>query len=408
MNSRIERVTFLGSQGGELAARLDLPATPPRVMALVTHCFTCSKESAASSKLATTLVEHGFGVMRFDFTGQGASDGELANAGFASNVDDVVLAADWLGKNHRSPQLLVGHSLGGAAVIAAARVLPGVRAVATVGAPSNLDHLIGLLGGARAQIERDGEAEVVIAGRAFQVRQGLLDEMEGVRLLDQVRHLGRPLLVLHAAEDEVVDVTHGEAIFAAAAHPKGFVSLDGADHLLTDRTHGATAARLVAAWAERYVVDERGFHEAPRPTSQVVVAETGQGRYLNHVVVGAHRLLTDEPQSVGGLDAGPSPYDLVAAALGACTSMTIRMYAERKGWPLERVRVEVDHAKVHAEDCAKCEEGSEGRIDVFERVVHLEGVLDQAQRRRLLEIADRCPVHRTLESSSQIFTHAGA
>lgn len=405
MPSRIERVRFPGSQGAELAARLDLPAGPARAMALLAHCFTCSKESAAASKIATSLVEHGFGVLRFDFTGHGASDGELGNAGFASNVDDVVRAAEWLRAHHRAPQLLVGHSLGGAAVIVAAGVLAEVRAVVTVGAPSDVEHLGRLVVHARPEIAARGEAEVEVGGRIVRIRQAFLDQLRGADVLDAVRRLDRALLVLHSPDDSVVDVAHAETLFAAAAHPKAFVSLDGADHLLTDRTDGAYVADVVAAWVGRWIVDERGGSAPPRPSAQVVVAETGQGRFLNHVVVGSHRLLADEPEDAGGFDAGPSPYDLLAAALGACTSMTLRMYADRKGLALDRVGVEVSHHKVHATDCAECGPGS--LIDRFERVVHLDGHLDATDRQRLLEIAERCPVHRTLASRSQIVTHLG-
>jgi putative redox protein len=406
MPSRIERVTFPGSQGADLAARLDLPAGAPRAMALVAPCFTCSKESAAASKIATTLVEHGFGVLRFDFTGQGASDGELGNAGFASNVDDVVHAAEWLRAHHRAPQLLVGHSLGGAAVIVAAAALAEVRAVATVGAPSDVEHLGRLVVHVAPELAERGQAEVEIGGRAVRLRQEFWDQLRRADVLAGVRRLGRALLVLHSPEDTVVEVAHAEALFSAAGHPKAFVSLDGADHLLTNRADGAYAAEVIAAWAGRWIVDESGGEAPPRPSAQVVVAETGQGRFLNHVVVGAHRLLADEPEAAGGFDAGPSPYDLLAAALGACTSMTLRMYADRKGLALDRVRVEVSHDKVHATDCAEC--GPRSVIDRFERVVHLDGDLDAAQRQRLLEMADRCPVHRTLESRAQIVTRLGA
>ncbi len=405
MAGPVERVRFPGSQGGDLAARLDLPSGPIRATALLAHCFTCSKESAAASKIATTLVEHGLAVLRFDFTGHGASDGELGNAGFESNVDDLVRAAGWLRDHVRAPQLLVGHSFGGAAAIVAAAEIQEVRAVATVGAPSDLEHLTGLFQTALDDIEHAGSVAVTIAGRSFTLHREFLRQLRGTDLLERVARLDRALLVLHAPTDRVVDVSHAERLFAAASWPKALVSLDGADHLLTDRAAGAYAATVIAAWAQRFVVDEQPLVPPPRSSAPVLVAETGQGRYLNHVVVGAHRFFADEPTSVGGSDAGPSPYDLLGAALGACTSMTLRMYADRKGLPLDRIHVEVAHEKVHADDCAECERpASRAMIDRFERVVHLDGDLDETQRSRLLEIADRCPVHRTLESSSHIVT----
>jgi putative redox protein len=411
MTARIERVTFPGSQGAELAARLDLPAGPARAFALFAHCFTCSKDIAAASRIANALTDVGFGVLRFDFTGLGMSEGEFENTNFTSNTDDLVAAANWLRAEHRAPQLLVGHSLGGAAVLAIAAEIAEVRAVATIGAPSSPDHVTDIFQSSLDDIERDGFARVQLAGRPFTIRQQFVDDLRSHVIIDRVRTMRRALLVLHSPIDNTVSVDHAAQIFQAARHPKSFVSLDGADHLLTRRSDAAFAASMIGAFADRYIVDESGALDVPRASAPVVVAETTQGPFLNHVVVGRHRLLADEPESVGGFDAGPSPYDLLGAALGACTSMTLRMYADRKGLPLDRVTVAVTHGKVHASDCAECSEndllaGRSGMIDRFERVVTVDGDdLTDAQRARLLEIADKCPVHRTLESASSIVTH---
>lgn len=411
MASRIQRITFPGSSGDQLAARLDLPAGPPKAFALFAHCFTCSKELRAASQLAAVLTDLGYGLLRFDFTGLGASEGEFENTNFSSNVDDLVAAAAWLRANHRAPQLLVGHSLGGAAVITAAGRIPEVRAVATIAAPSDAGHVANLLGGVLTDVERHGEAEVEIAGRSFTITRQFLEDLEQDAVVHAAERLRASLLVLHSPVDNAVGVEHAARIYQAARHPKSFVSLDGADHLLSDAADAIYAASMIGTWAGRYLVDESGAAEAPAPSAQVVVAETSQGTFLNHVVAGDHRFLADEPESVGGFDAGPSPYDLLAAALGACTSMTLRMYADRKGLALDRVTVEVSHDKVHAAD-AVTDSGDRGpraggKIDQFTRVLHLEGDLDGEQRARLVQIADRCPVHRTLEHSSQIVTSLG-
>jgi putative redox protein len=410
MAARIERVSFPGGRGAQLAARLDLPAGPPRAFALFAHCFTCGKDIAAASRIANALTDLGFGVLRFDFTGLGMSDGEFESTNFTSNTDDLLAAADWLRAEHRAPQLLVGHSLGGAAVLAVAADIAEVRAVATIGAPASADHVTDIFRSSLDEIAATGVAQVELAGRPFTIRQQFVDDLRNHVVTDRVRTMKRTLLVLHSPIDNIVSVDHAAEIFQAARHPKSFVSIDGADHLLTDRSDARFAADMIGAFAARYIVDESGALDAPSASAAVVVAETTQGPFLNHVVVGRHRLLADEPESVGGFDAGPSPYDLLGAALGACSSMTLRMYADRKGLPLDRVTVEVSHGKVHANDCVECSEnellaGRSGMIDRFERVVTVAGDdLTDAHRAKLLEIADKCPVHRTLESASSIVT----
>jgi putative redox protein len=410
MGARIERITFTGSQGAELAARLDLPAGPPKAFALFAHCFTCGKDIHAASRIANALTDAGFGVLRFDFTGLGMSDGEFANTDFTSNTDDLVAAADWLRANHRAPQLLIGHSFGGSAVLAVAGSIAEVRAVATIGAPSSTEHVTRLFSPSLDEIESDGAADVQLAGRTFTIRQQFVDDLRNHVVTERVAVMRTALLVLHSPIDNTVGIDNAAEIFLAARHPKNFVSLDGADHLLSGATDAAFAASMIGAFANRYVVDESGALDAPRPSAPVVVAETSQGAFLNHVVVGRHRLLADEPESVGGFDAGPSPYDFLGAALGACTSMTLRMYADRKQLPLDRVTVEVTHGKVHADDCAECADserlaGRTGMIDRFERVLHIAGDdLTDADRAKLIEIADKCPVHRTLEAASSIVT----
>lgn len=404
MSARADRVTFTGSQGDVLAARLDLPAGPPRAFALFAHCFTCSKDVFAASRIAAELAELGIGVLRFDFTGLGSSEGEFANTSFSSNAEDLCRAADWLRDNHRAPQLLIGHSLGGAAALTIASDVPEVKAVATIGAPSDLEHVGRLLGPSRTRIEIEGEAQVEIAGRIFTIRREFLDDLRKHSLVDRVAEMHKPLLLLHSPVDEIVGVDHAATLYAAARHPKSFVALDGADHLLSRRADATFAARMIATWADRFVDDESGVAPAPAPGRGVLVAETTQGAFLNHVVAGGHRFLVDEPVSVGGFNAGPSPYDLLGAALGACTSITLRMYADRKGLPLERAIVRVEHSRVHAADCADCATGAAHLIDRFDRQLRLEGPLSDPDRAALVAIADRCPVHRTLSTASTIVT----
>lgn len=415
MGGRIERITFPGSQGGELAARLDLPAGPPVAFALFAHCFTCGKDVKAASRIATALTDSGFGVLRFDFTGLGKSDGEFANTNFTSNTDDVLAAADWLRTEHQAPQLLIGHSLGGAAVLAVADSIDEVRAVATVGAPSDPEHVTGVFADSVDEIRVAGEAEVQLAGRTFTIRQQFLDDLRNHVVVDRIASSKKAHLVLHSPIDNTVGIENAAIIFDAAKHPKSFVSLDGADHLLTDPNDAAYAATIIAAFGKRYIDDQSGALEAPAASAPVVVAETAQGRFLNHVVVGQHRLLADEPVSIGGFDAGPAPYDFLGAALGACTSMTLRMYADRKKLPLDRVTVEVSHDKVHADDCLECVDNDSvfddiasrrvTMIDRFERVITIDGDdLTDADKQKLLAIADKCPVHRTLETASAIAT----
>jgi uncharacterized OsmC-like protein/alpha/beta superfamily hydrolase len=410
--ARFERVAFPGSQGGQLAARLDLPAGPPKAFALFAHCFTCGKDLRSAGRLASALTEAGFGVLRFDFTGLGSSEGEFANTNFSSNTEDLIAAVEWLRSEHSAPQLLVGHSLGGAAVLAVAGGVEEVRAVVTIAAPSNTQHLAALFDDSVDQILAEGEACVSLAGRPFTIKQQFLDDLEAHAVTERVGTMKTPLLVMHSPIDNIVGIDNASEIFGAARHPKSFVSLDGADHLLGTLADAEFAAGVIAAFATRYVDDQSGALDAPSASAPVVVAETSQGPFLNHVVVGRHRFLADEPESIGGFDAGPAPYDFLGAALGSCTSMTLRMYADRKKLPLDRVTVEVHHNKVHADDCAACAEnetldGRTGMIDHFERVITIEGdELTDEDRAKLLIIADKCPVHRTLENASAITTQS--
>ena len=406
MITRPIAISFAGSLGHELAARLDLPEGHVRAYALFAHCFTCTKDIIAARHIAASLAASGVAVLRFDFTGLGSSEGEFQNTNFSSNVEDLVCAADHLRKNHEAPAIIIGHSLGGAAVLAAAHRIQEAKAVVTIGAPSDIAHVLHHFHAQLEDIERDGVASVTLAGRTFQISKQLVDDAKGQALKDRIANLRKALLVMHAPRDQTVGIEHATAIFAAAKHAKSFVSLDSADHLLSDGQDAAYAADVIAAWASRYL-PQQAVDAHPDPHSGVVVAETGAGKFQNAIAAGRHRLLADEPASVGGLDSGPSPYDYLAAALGACTSMTLRIYAERKQLALGRVTVSVEHGKVpaeHCEDCGAAVEGRTGKIDRFERVISVEGGVDSALAGKLIEIAGKCPVHRTLEAGTAVVT----
>jgi len=402
---RRDRVRFRGGSGFELAARVELPVGRPRAHALFAHCFTCSKDLKAARWISLALAERGIAVLRFDFTGIGESEGDFVDTDFSSNVDDLVAAADFLRERYGPPRILIGHSLGGAAVLSAAERIPDAVAVATIAAPSDTSHLGERLIRIAPELDERGEAEVRLGGRHFRVRRELVEDLRESSLGPAIAGLNRALLVMHSPSDEAVGIDNAWRIFEKAKHPKSFVSLDDADHLLLRRESDARyAADVLAAWAERYLDDEDetgvGQTENERGVVEVMGGSAG---YLQQVVAGPHRFVADEPLSAGGTDLGPTPYDLLLAGLGACTSMTLKMYADRKGWPLEQVDVRLQHDRVHAKDCEDCA-SSKGRVDVIERVVRVEGDLDAEQRARLLEIADRCPVHRTLENEIKIRT----
>lgn len=401
---RFEKLTFENDQGVRLAARLDVPVDgDPIAYALFAHCFTCSKNLKAVANISRALTRQGLAVLRFDFTGLGESEGDFADTTFSSNVEDVVAAAVFLERERDAPSILVGHSLGGAAVLQAARQLDSVQAVATIGAPYDPQHVEHLFEHSLAAIEQQGAATVNIGGRSFTVKQQFINDLREQRAKDNIARLKRALLLFHSPVDNTVGIENAALIFKAARHPKSFVSLDHADHLLSDPADSAYVGAVLAAWASKYIGAAQQDRKHLELTDNQVVARLAGSGFRTEILANGFPLVADEPVAVGGTNTGPTPYDYVVAGLGACTAITLRMYADRKGWPLEAVEVRLNHEKIHAQECEECEQQT-GKIDRVERELVLSGPLDEAQRARMKEIANRCPVHRTLEGDVQILT----
>jgi putative redox protein len=402
------KITFENATGRALSAQLEMPADgQPIAYALFAHCFTCSKDLKAAVAISRALCQKGIATLRFDFTGLGQSEGTFADTTFSTNVDDLVAAADYLADQHEAPRLLVGHSLGGAAVLKAAGRLKSVRAVATVAAPVDPVHTTHLFDGSLDEIRETGQATVTLAGRSFTVRKELLDDLAEQKTREAIRSLDRALLIFHAPLDNTVGIENATEIFKAARHPKSYVSLDEADHLLTDRADAEYVGEVTAAWAARYVGAPQSEQKETAPDDNHVTARTAPGGLFTEITANGHALLADEPTSIpGGTNRGPTPYDHLAAALASCTSMTLRMYADRKEWPIGQAITRVQHETIHADDCAHCAT-KEGKLDRLTRTVEVTGDLSDEQRERLVEIANKCPVHRTLEGEIDVMTHLG-
>ncbi len=395
---QFKNLEFKNTDGQTLSARLDLPVdSKPAAYALFAHCFTCSKNIKAIAHISRALTREGLAVLRFDFTGLGESEGDFADTNFSSNVDDLIVAADFLKSNYQAPEILIGHSFGGAAVLQAAGRIPSSKAVVAIAAPSDPQHITRALGSAATSIQKRGQADVTLAGRTFTLKKQFLDDLDFVNMADTLKNLNRALLVLHSPLDETVGIENAAQIFQAARHPKSFISLDTADHLLTNSEDSLYAGSVIAAWARKYISTAIKEGSKTDTDENQVITRIGKSGYVTDIMAAGHGLVADEPVSMGGTDKGPAPFDLLMAGLGTCKAMTLRMYSDRKQWPLEGVTVRLNHKKIDAADCETCDT-KEGQLDQFDCEIDLIGKLDDQQKQRLLQIADRCPVHRTLHS----------
>ncbi len=401
---RSQKLTFSNGRGQELSARLDLPADQfPHNYAIFAHCFTCSKDFSAARNICRALASEGFGVLRFDFSGLNKSEGDFSDTNFSTNVQDIIAASDYLSANFKAPTLLIGHSLGGAAVLFAGSEIDSVKAVTTIGAPSNPAHVQKQLGSALDVIKKEGSVNVSLAGRPFTFKKQFVDDLESLSCANAADKLrDEALLIFHSPQDTTVSVKNAEEIYMAAHHPKSFVTLDGSEHLLIDKKNASYVGQVIAGWAARYlpIAEE----EEINTVHQVVASLDGDDGFTTEMKLGSHYFRADEPERVGGNNFGPTPYELLAGSLSACTAMTIQMYAKRKGWPIENVQVHTSYGRTYAVDCEACENDPTNKIDTFTRVIKLTSDLDEKQRARILQIADKCPVHKTLHNETQVIT----
>ncbi len=398
---KTEKVTFKNFKGETLSAKFEKPVDNNfSSCAVFAHCFTCSKNLNAVTNISRALTQNGIAVLRFDFTGLGESEGEFADTNFSSNVDDILAAVSFTEEKFHLPSVLIGHSLGGAAVLIAATKLPKLKAVATIGAPFEPAHVTHHVKNNIDEIKTKGEAEVSIGGRPFTIKKQFLEDLEKFDADKKIREIKKPLLILHSPQDLIVGIENAAKIYQAAVHPKSFISLDGADHLLTNKEDSVYAGTMIANWLKKYLPVQK---PQPLETDKQVIVRTSENGYTTDIKTRNHFLTADEPAEVGGNDLGPTPYDLLLAALGACTSMTLRMYADRKKWNINEIKVHLQHSKTYSTDCDNCDSSS-SKIDFIERILEIDGNLSGEQKSRLIEIADKCPVHRTLHSQIKVET----
>lgn len=403
------KAVFQNLQGESLSGLLELPAGAIRSYALFAHCFTCSKDNIAATRIAQVLAEQGIAVLRFDFTGLGNSEGDFSNTNFSSNLQDLIAASGFLETHYSAPSLLIGHSLGGAAVLAAARGIPSAQAIITIGAPATAAHVKHLFADSYQALQTQSSVSVELAGRKFHIQRQFIDDLEKYNSVAHIGALKKALLILHSPADAIVSIDEAARIFTAAKHPKSFVSLDRADHLLSNAADSKYAAQVIAAWASRYLANDPSLPDTenlvrlPVEQGTVIVRECDK-KFTREILTHQHRLISDEPIELGGAGLGLNPYELLLAALGSCTSMTLRMYANHKQIDLQDIQVELRHSRIHANDCGDCEK-QKTLIDVMTRNIQLTGNLSEQQRNRLIEIANQCPVHKTLQSKIQINTN---
>ncbi len=401
---RTKKIHFKNRNAQKLTAYLDLPIDRKATnFVLFAHCFTCTKNLTSVRNISKTLSNQGYGVFSFDFTGLGQSEGDFSETDFSGNVEDLIDAANFLEKDYQAPSLLVGHSLGGAAVLLAAKTIKSVKAVATIAAPSNPVHVKKLLQDDIQEIEKNGFATVKLAGRPFTIKKEFLDDIEKQQVESNLKGLKIAYLNLHSPQDTLVGISNAESLYKNAHHPKSFISLDGADHLLSNKKDAIYVGESIAAWAKRYL--EFPEDEKLETKEDAVASLHADNGFTTNMRAGDHPLTADEPIKVGGNNFGPNPFELVSAGLSACTVMTLQMYARHKKWDLQKVETHTSH---HQEKEETEVDGKKKIVkhDIFKRKIMMEGDLDEKQRKRLIEIANKCPVHNTLAKKAKIDTVA--
>ncbi|MFT4780963.1 MAG: putative OsmC-like protein/pimeloyl-ACP methyl ester carboxylesterase [Psychroserpens sp.] len=399
-----QKLKVINKKGHKLQAYLELPANQkPNYFAIFAHCFTCSSSLSAVRNISRALTNHGFGIVRFDFTGLGRSEGEFADSHFSANVDDLIAVSDFIKEHYEAPSLLVGHSLGGAAVLVAASKLDNIKAVATVGAPATISHVKHLFSHGIDDIKNKGRVAVNIGGRPFKIDEEFVSDFDKTDLPAVVKALRKPLLILHSPTDTIVGIKNAEQLYNNAHHPKSFVTLDDADHLLSKTRDSSYAGDIIGAWVKRYFPQQENKMLDTSGEQLVAHLNLKEDNFTTTIQTAKHNFIADEPDSVGGDDFGPSPYDFISAGLAACTVMTLKIYAERKKWDLQEVYAHITYSKKHSDDLM-LDVDKPTRIDHLSKKLTFIGDLDESQRQRLKEIASKCPVHKTLQSEVIIDT----
>ncbi|MBR9846350.1 MAG: OsmC family protein [Algicola sp.] len=399
-----KKLQISNKKGIKLQAYLELPANQkPNYYAVFAHCFTCSSTLSAVKNISRSLTNHGFGVLRFDFTGLGRSEGEFSDSYFSANVDDLIAVNDYLKANYKAPSLLVGHSLGGAAVLVAASKLDNIEAVSTIGAPATINHVKHLFSHDIDNIQEQGLMKVNIGGRPFHIDEDFVSDFDKTDLPSIVKNLRKPLLIMHSPIDTIVGIKNAEQLYLHAHHPKSFISLDDADHLLSNSEDSSYVGNVIGAWVERYFESKENTMLNTEGEQLVAHLNLKEDNFTTKIQTAKHNFIADEPTTIGGDDFGPSPYDFLSAGLAACTVMTLKLYAERKQWDLQEVYAYITYSKKHSEDLMLDLE-KPSRIDHLLKKLVFVGDLDSSQKQKLKEIASKCPVHKTLITDTIIET----
>lgn len=405
MNSK--SINFINRKGIKISAILDSPEDlQVKAYGVFAHCFTCGKNLIMARNINKVLTKAGYAILRLDFTGLGESEGNFEDTNFTSNIEDLIDASKYLEDNHRAPKILLGHSLGGTAALKAGKEIKSIEAVISIAAPFDFGRINRALHESKEELQEKGFITMHIAGEDYKLKESFFEDVQKYDMRSIIKDLKKPLLVLHSPFDKVVGIKEAEKIFIAAMHPKSFVSLDEANHLLSKEEDAKYVGEVISGWAKKYVMDTEREEKKKHNKEYKVFAQIGEKPYKTKIWTDNHSYLSDEPTKYGGGDLGPNPYDYLLSALGACTAMTLRMYADRKKWDLKGVEVGLNHRRIHAQDCDKCEETGK-KLEVITREIFIYGELSEEKRNRLMEIADRCPVHRTLESDLTIQTKEG-